>query len=184
MNLSFVEDFLQKLCFGSLSFTIFVFLFRICIRFFEIRIFDFKQLNKIEQYLPIVSNLILVLLLIIRWIEASHFPLSNLFESLLFLTWTITFIHSILLKIEKVNSTNLKDNSYTAKFSIILAPFALFTYSFAIFNLPAKMQQWSFLLPALQSNWLLMHVSSMIFSYAILLSGSLFSLLFLIYYQN
>ena len=177
MNLSFMEDFLQKICFGSLSFTIFVFLFRISIRFFEIRIFDFKQLNKIQQSLPIVSNFILVLLLIIRWIEAAHFPLSNLFESLLFLTWTITFIHSILLKTEK-------DDSYMGQFSIILSPFALFTYSFAIFNLPAKMQKWSFLLPALQSNWLLMHVSSMIFSYAILLSGSLFSLLFLIYHQR
>ena len=36
------------------------------------------------------------------------------------------------------------------------------------------------LVPALQSNWLMMHVSIMILSYAILISGSLLSVLFLI----
>ena len=42
------------------------------------------------------------------------------------------------------------------------------------------MQKASALVPALQSNWLMMHVSLMMLSYAILLLGSLFSIIFLI----
>ena len=62
----------------------------------------------------------------------------------------------------------------------ITAPTTLLTYTFAAFSLPKEMQQASALVPALQSNWLMMHVSIMILSYAALLFGSLFSLIFLL----
>ena len=35
-----------------------------------------------------VANIALTLLLLIRWVTSSHFPLSNLYESLLFLSWS------------------------------------------------------------------------------------------------
>jgi hypothetical protein len=39
------------------------------------------------------------------------------------------------------------------------------------------------LVPSLQSNWLMMHVSMMMISYATLIIGSLFSILYLAFYK-
>ena len=41
----------------------------------------------------------------------------------------------------------------------ITSPSALFTNSFAAFSLPTEMQRSAALVPALQSNWLMMHVT-------------------------
>jgi ABC-type transport system involved in cytochrome c biogenesis permease subunit len=60
----------------------------------------------------------------------------------------------------------------------ITAPSALFTNAFATFSL--EMQEASPLVPALQSNWLMMHVTVMILSYAALILGSLLSIGFLV----
>ena len=46
------------------------------------------------------------------------------------------------------------------------------------------MQQASPLVPALRSNWLIMHVTIMMISYATLMLGSLLSILFLVLAQN
>jgi ABC-type transport system involved in cytochrome c biogenesis permease subunit len=42
-----------------------------------------------------IANLCMATLLGARWIEAGYFPLSNLYESLFFLTWGITAVHLI-----------------------------------------------------------------------------------------
>ena len=39
------------------------------------------------------GNLALASLLAARWVESGHFPLSNMYESLLFLAWGITGVH-------------------------------------------------------------------------------------------
>jgi cytochrome c-type biogenesis protein CcsB len=62
----------------------------------------------------------------------------------------------------------------------IISPIAFFTNSFASFFLPQEMQKASVLVPALQSNWLMMHVTVMMLSYAALLGGSLLAIAFLI----
>lgn len=116
-----------------------------------------------------VANLSLFVLLVLRWRESGHFPLSNLYESLMFLSWSFTAIHLIL---EAKTKQKL--------LGCITSPIALFTNAFAAFSLPAEMQQSSPLVPALQSNWLMMHVTVMILSYAALICGSLLSVAFLI----
>jgi cytochrome c-type biogenesis protein CcsB len=122
------------------------------------------------------ANLSLLIVLIIRWLESGHFPLSNLYESLLFLSWSLTFLH---LSIELTN--NNKSNNIDLSFiGTITAPSALLTSSFANFSLPIEMQKSSALVPALQSNWLIMHVTIMILSYAALILGCLLSITFLI----
>jgi ABC-type transport system involved in cytochrome c biogenesis permease subunit len=63
---------------------------------------------------------------------------------------------------------------------VITSPMALLTYGFAFLNLPREMQKATALVPALQSNWLMMHVTIMILSYAALLCGSIFSMVFLL----
>lgn len=117
-----------------------------------------------------IANIFLALLLIIRWIDAGHFPLSNLYESLIFLSWSFTIIHLTCLSTFQ-NLTFL---------NAIFTPVTLLTYAFANFSLPPAMQKATALVPALQSNWLMMHVTIMILSYAALLGGSLIAFVFLL----
>ncbi len=111
-----------------------------------------------------LTNLILATQLIIRWIETSHFPVSNLYESLCFLTWSFTLFQIL---IDRLFSSPL--------INAILTPFSLLIIAFASFALPQELQHSSALVPALRSNWLMMHVTVIMLSYAALLIGSLLS---------
>jgi len=116
-----------------------------------------------------IANVALTLLLLGRWVTAGHFPLSNLYESLLFLSWSFTALHLFLER-----------NSDLPFLGLLTTPMALFTNAFATFTLPPEMQRATGLVPALQSNWLMMHVTTMIVSYAALMVGCLLSMAFLI----
>ena len=63
---------------------------------------------------------------------------------------------------------------------LVLIPVALLINGFANLTLSPDMQKASPLVPALQSNWLMMHVSMMMLSYATLIMGSLLCILFLV----
>lgn len=130
---------------------------------------QFTILPLIGRILTILINLSLALTLSIRWISHSYFPLSNLYESLIFLTWGFTLVHLIL---EYQNKSKL--------IGAISIPISLFTIAFASLSLPTDMQKAAPLVPALRSNWLMMHVSIMMISYSTLIIGSLLSILFLI----
>ncbi len=116
-----------------------------------------------------LSNIIMAILLINRWFVSNHFPLSNLYESTILLAWSLTTIYLLLYKTSK--------NDWLG---VIIAPSAMLIYGFAVIGLPEDMQKITLLIPALQSYWLMMHVSMMILSYAALLLGSLLSMTFLI----
>nr|YP_010197545.1 heme attachment to plastid cytochrome c [Gracilaria flabelliformis subsp. simplex]UAD85961.1 heme attachment to plastid cytochrome c [Gracilaria flabelliformis subsp. simplex] len=131
-----------------------------------------KILYKLGTIITISINLLLSTSLSLRWIYNGYFPLSNLYESLIFLTWGLSFVQLIL---EQQNSSPF--------IGCITTPIGLFTIGFASLSLPENMQEASPLVPALRSNWLMMHVSIMIISYAILIIGSLLSILFLILYN-
>jgi len=110
-----------------------------------------------------ISSLSLAALLSARWVESGHFPLSNMYESLLFLGWGVTAIHFWVAKtIPK-----------SAVAGALTSPLALLITGGATLALPAELQKASALVPALKSNWLMMHVSVMMMSYATLLAGSL-----------
>ena len=130
-----------------------------------------------------IANLTLGLLLTLRWIKNGYFPLSNLYESLMFLSWSFTTLHVILEKVVLVSSQT-KEKNYLI--GVITAPMALFTNAFASFSLPIEMQKANSLVPALQSNWLMMHVTVMMLSYATLLIGCVLSISFLVlsYFQS
>jgi cytochrome c-type biogenesis protein CcsB len=81
--------------------------------------------------------------------------------------------------IEKSQETTKGGMSQTLV-GALTTPSALLTNAFATFTLPKEMQESSPLVPALQSNWLMMHVTVMIISYAALIIGSLLSIAFLI----
>nr|YP_009679742.1 cytochrome c biogenesis protein [Daphne giraldii]YP_009679744.1 cytochrome c biogenesis protein [Daphne giraldii]YP_010129318.1 cytochrome c-type biogenesis protein CcsA [Daphne acutiloba]YP_010129320.1 cytochrome c-type biogenesis protein CcsA [Daphne acutiloba]YP_010129575.1 cytochrome c-type biogenesis protein CcsA [Daphne feddei]YP_010129577.1 cytochrome c-type biogenesis protein CcsA [Daphne feddei]YP_010151110.1 cytochrome c heme attachment protein [Daphne retusa]YP_010151111.1 cyto len=110
-------------------------------------------------------------LLVTRWIYSGHFPLSNLYESLIFLSWSFSIIHMVSYFHFKKHKNAL---------SAITASSAIFTQGFVTSGLLTKMHQSALLVPALQSQWLMMHVSMMVFGYAALLCGSLLSVALLV----
>jgi cytochrome c-type biogenesis protein CcsB len=116
-----------------------------------------------------VANLAIFTNLALRWLENGYFPLSNLYESLLFFTWGIT---AITIAIEK--------NIAISLMGAVTSPLSLFVIGFATLSLPEGMQKAAPLVPALKSNWLMMHVSIMMLSYSTLITGSLLSILFLV----
>ncbi len=162
MDWNEIQNFLSNIVFGILLFTMILY-------WVSIILFKNPFLSKIGKIGSIISNILLFIILSSRWIFAGYFPLSNLYESLLFLTWTLL---SIYLFIEYKTKSKL--------IGATLIPVALLINGFANLTLPPDMQKASPLVPALQSNWLMMHVSMMILSYGTLIIGSLLSILFLI----
>jgi cytochrome c-type biogenesis protein CcsB len=116
-----------------------------------------------------IANLCIAVLLGARWLEAGYFPLSNLYESLFFLAWGITTVHLVA---ENISRSRLV--------GIVTAPVAMGITAFAALSLPTGMQAAAPLVPALKSNWLMMHVSVMMLSYAALMVGSLLAIAFLV----
>lgn len=116
-----------------------------------------------------IANLCTAVLLAARWLEAGYFPLSNLYESLFFLAWGITTIH---LLAESMSRSRLV--------GVVTAPVAMAITAFAALSLPSEMQASAPLVPALKSNWLMMHVSVMMLSYATLMVGALLAIAFLV----
>ena len=163
MNWNYIQNFLSNIVFGILLFTTI---------FYWVSLLFLKEKNRLSQIGKISSfcaNILLFFILCSRWIVAGYFPLSNLYESLLFLTWALLTIY---LYVEFKTKSKL--------IGAVLIPVTLFIIGFANLTLSADMQKSSPLVPALQSNWLMMHVSMMILSYATLIIGSLLCLLFLV----
>ena len=115
-----------------------------------------------------IANLTIAALLLARWIEAGYFPISNLYESLFFLTWGLTAFHLVA---ERMSQNRLV--------GVFTSPVAMGITAFAALTLPADMRLSAPLVPALKSNWLMMHVSVMMLSYATLMVGALIAIAFL-----
>ena len=120
-----------------------------------------------------VGNLTMAALLVARWVEGGYFPMSNLYESLFALAWGITTMHLVAERMSR-----------SALVGAVTAPIAMAITAFATLSLPGTMQGSEPLVPALKSNWLMMHVSVMLLSYAALLVGSLLAIAFLIVTQG
>ena len=116
-----------------------------------------------------IANLCMAALLGARWLEAGYFPISNLYESLFFLAWGVTTVHLIA---ENMSRSRLV--------GVFTTPVAMGITAFATLTLPADMRLSAPLVPALKSNWLMMHVSVMMISYSALMVGSLLAIAFLV----
>ena len=157
-----IQSILDNLIFANLLF--------VTISYWASLIFSkFKFLSKIGFFGNLCASICIFILLASRWLIFGYFPLSNLYESLMFLAWGIT---SLTVLIE--------DRSKVSIIGAINTPIALFVTGFASLSLPEAMQAPSPLVPALKSNWLMMHVTVMMLSYASLIVGSLLSIFFLV----
>ena len=166
MDWNEIQNFLSNIVFGIL-------LFAMVSYWVNLSLFTKKSfLFKIGRLSTIIANFFLFFILCSRWIFAGYFPLSNLYESLLFLTWVLLTVY---LYIEMKTNSRL--------IGAILIPVTLLINGFANLTLSPEMQKSSPLVPALQSNWLMLHVSMMLLSYGTLIMGSLLCILFLVISQ-
>ena len=163
MNWDIIQNFSSNIVFGILLSAMII--YWISLSFFK----GTNTIIRIGRISSITANLLLFFILASRWVIAGYFPLSNLYESLLFLTWTLLTIY---LYLENKTKSKLM--------GAVILPVALLINGFANLTLSPDMQKASPLVPALQSNWLMMHVSMMMLSYATLIMGSLLCILFLV----
>ena len=115
------------------------------------------------------ASIFVVGLLLSRWTNGKYFPISNLYESILFLC-------AVLLIGQQLAELKLS----TRLIRCLNLPLVLSLYWFGSSGLPPEMRLITGLAPSLQSNWLMMHVSVMMLSYGTLILGSLLCLLFLL----
>ncbi|MFP3910842.1 MAG: c-type cytochrome biogenesis protein CcsB [Desulfobacteraceae bacterium] len=97
--------------------------------------------------------------IVFRWIESyqlgiGHAPFSNLYESLIFFTWTIIFLYMIV-----------EWRTKNRTLGTFVTPLAFLAMAYASFSpgISSKIQP---LVPALKSNWLISHVITCFFGYA------------------
>jgi len=109
--------------------------------------------------------------ILLRWKESydlgvGHAPLSNLYESVVFFSWTIVLIYALL------------DLKYRYRvIGAFVMPFALLGMAWAQLSLDSGIEP---LVPALQSNWLLYHVVTCFLGYAAFAVACGISIMYLI----
>ena len=111
--------------------------------------------------------------LVLRWMEThqtgyGYVPLSNMYESLIFFSWTIVLIYLIL------------ELKYRQKIiGVFVTPFAFLAIALTSI-IPGVDARITPLVPALQSNWLAIHVITCFFGYAAFAVSFGISILYLI----
>lgn len=119
-----------------------------------------------KRYLDISAFVVLVIGFLVetaglidRWIESyhlnyGHIPITNLYESLIFLSWTIALAYIIV---------DLKYKIRKLGFPVSLVAFIFMAYASFSPDVNSRIEP---LVPALKSNWLVFHVITSFFGYA------------------
>jgi cytochrome c-type biogenesis protein CcsB len=149
-------SFLSSQTFFNISMGIYLFCFLGYLTFSASRN---RMIGTFSTSLLIIGLLIHSGGLVVRWLEThqtgyGYVPLSNMYESLIFFSWTIVLIYLIL------------EFKYQQKIiGVFITPFAFLAIALTsiIPGVDAKITP---LMPALQSNWLTIHVTTCFFGYA------------------
>nr|YP_010518266.1 cytochrome c heme attachment protein [Dryopteris deparioides]UXN84584.1 cytochrome c heme attachment protein [Dryopteris deparioides] len=123
--------------------------------------YEFDSLGRLSKSSVAIAFLCTTELSVTRWFQTRHLPLSNLYESSMFLSWSFSLSY-IMLEVRNQNGLS----------GAITAPSAMLTHAFATLGLPEGMRQSTRLVPASQSHRSMMHVTTMLLSHATLLCGS------------
>ena len=113
-----------------------------------------RLFGKFATYTTIIGWLFHTAVLVLRTIEARHPPFSNIYESLIFFSWAIVICYLIFEYRYKLKTPGA-----------FVLPLALLALASARL-LPPGYRVVKPLLPALQSNWLIIHVASAFLAYA------------------
>lgn len=135
--------------------------------------FQVEKIAKIASGWTLIAFLLHTAAIIIRWIESYQMglgraPLTNMYESLVFYSWCITLLYLLW---EKRMPSRLS--------GALVMPLAFFFIAYASLapGVSAKIDP---LIPALQSNWLHVHVITCFLSYASFTISCALSILYLI----
>jgi ABC-type transport system involved in cytochrome c biogenesis permease subunit len=111
--------------------------------------------------------------IIIRWVESyhagiGHAPLSNFYESLVFFSWVITLLYLIYSR-----------KGLGSLLGVFLMPASFLLMAYASFS-PSVSSGIQPLIPALKSNWLIIHVVTCFLGYAAFFIASASGIAFLV----
>nr|YP_009549234.1 cytochrome c heme attachment protein [Llavea cordifolia]AYW16383.1 cytochrome c heme attachment protein [Llavea cordifolia] len=123
--------------------------------------YEIDKLNHFSKNSMIIAFLCLTGFMTIRCFQNKHLPIGNSYESLIFLSWGFSLLYP-----------KLSGKSQGGLPGAVLAPSATLIHAFATSSLPREIQQSTSLVPASQSHWLMMHVTTTLISYATLSCGS------------
>ena len=112
-----------------------------------------------------------------RWFEThktgyGYVPLSNMYESLMFFSWTIVLIYLLIEK--KYGQRSI--GAFTAPIAFLAIAITSITPGISSHIEP--------LIPALQSNWLTIHVTTCFFGYAAFAVSFGISIMYLVQYKK
>jgi cytochrome c-type biogenesis protein CcsB len=115
--------------------------------------------------------------IILRWIESyqlgyGHAPFSNMYESLVFFSWTVAVLY-IFVELKYKESI----------IGVFASPLIFLAIAYASFD-PGISNKISPLIPALKSNWLIAHVITCFLGYAGFAVAFGFSIMYFIKPQN
>ena len=141
-----------------LGITTFIYLFSSMI-YMIMFIFRVKKIGMLATVVTIIGLLTQTAGLGMRWLESyqmgiGHAPLSNMYESLVFFSWSIVILYLFVEFIYK--------NKVIGAFAV---PFAFASMAYASLS-PEFSTAITPLVPALQSNWLIAHVFTCFIGYA------------------
>jgi cytochrome c-type biogenesis protein CcsB len=116
-----------------------------------------QPLGRLATTLLLIAFGFHTLAIILRWIESyklgiGHAPFSNLYESLIFFSWTLMLLHLIT-----------EWRTKTRSLGAFVTPLSFLALAYASFSVDSHIKP---LIPALQSNWLTSHVITCFFGYA------------------
>lgn len=132
-----------------------------------------RRAGTVSTFLLVAGLIIHSVGLVLRWEEThqtgyGYVPLSNMYESLVFFSWTIALIYLILELIYKQKVIG-----------VVITPLAFLAIAI-IAIIPSIHPRITPLMPALQSNWLTIHVTTCFFGYAAFAVSFGISILYLI----
>jgi cytochrome c-type biogenesis protein CcsB len=139
-------------------------------------VFKPATVGRIATIATIVAVLIQTAGIILRWIESyqegiGHAPLSNMYESVVFFSWTIAVLYLVI-----------EWRFATRAFGAFVMPLAFLAMAYA--SLAPINKQISPLVPALQSNWLLAHVITCFVGYAAFAIAAALAVVYLFKYYG
>jgi cytochrome c-type biogenesis protein CcsB len=140
-------------------------------------IFRKSRLALTARWIVVAAVLLTTAGILLRWVESyrmgiGHAPLSNLYESLVFFSWTAGIIY-LFVEIKYKN----------ALIGAFVTPIAFLAMAYASMspNISDRIQP---LVPALKSNWLIAHVATCFFGYAAFAIAFGLSIMYLIKSRN
>jgi cytochrome c-type biogenesis protein CcsB len=131
-----------------------------------------EGMNKLGDIIVILSFVVHAAAVVLRWVESyrlglGHVPLTNFYESLIFLSLVITLIYLILRFAFRYDFLG-----------VFMIPFSVLTLAWASLS-PDVDRSIRPLVPALRSNWLAVHVMTCFLSYAAFAFSFIVALLYL-----